>query len=290
MPSLITVSERSDKSITVCINDRLVTRYKKNPDGFKPYLSELCTPNGYNVLSDSPEGHPHHHGIWLGHASVNGINFWTEDGDEAKIQHREVLAKLSGEDRAIFAVGNDWLEPDGRKILEDELTYIVHRPVEHGYQVDLVLTVRATKFDVHFSKTEQSGFPFIRVADPLDVGDGGCITNADGMVNEAATCGKSAPWCDYSGPCGNGDEASYAGLSMYGHPDNPTFPTIWFTRDYGAFAPDSLYFSDGLTLRRGEELMCRYRLYVHDFTALKARVSREHDRYLEVIGMAPEGA
>ncbi|MCX8154931.1 MAG: PmoA family protein [Verrucomicrobiae bacterium] len=44
---------------------------------FKPYVKELCTLQGTNVLLDAPADHLHHHGLMLAF-KVNDINFWEE--------------------------------------------------------------------------------------------------------------------------------------------------------------------------------------------------------------------
>ncbi len=282
---LLDVHERTDRTVVVCLRDRVIAKYYMNPDGSRPYLGELWTPNGVNVLGDTPRDHPHHHGIWLGHAKVNGLDFWREDGGEGRLIHRAMLAKLSGEDRGIFAVLNDWRDVDGKKILENETTYIVHEPVEHGFNIDIIVRLRASEGDVDFAECSESGLPFIRVADKLDVNSGGCITNADGMVNEAATFGKRSPWCDYSGPL---DDGSYAGVAVFDFPGNRGYPTAWFTRDYGVISPNSTLCNGGFKLRKGKDMLFRYRFYVHDGTLLRARVAREHDRFLEMIQEAKD--
>jgi hypothetical protein len=46
---------------------------------FKPYVRELYTLRGDNVLRDAPPDHLHHHGLMYA-VCVNGINFWEERG------------------------------------------------------------------------------------------------------------------------------------------------------------------------------------------------------------------
>ncbi len=46
---------------------------------FKPYVRELYTLHGENVLRDAPPDHLHHHGLMYA-VNVNGINFWEEKG------------------------------------------------------------------------------------------------------------------------------------------------------------------------------------------------------------------
>jgi len=47
---------------------------------FKPYVKELYTLKGDNVLRDAPPDHLHHHGLMFA-IRVNGINFWEERTD-----------------------------------------------------------------------------------------------------------------------------------------------------------------------------------------------------------------
>lgn len=51
--------------------------YALDPQKFKPYVKELRTLKGHNVLRDSPFDHLHHHALMYG-IRVNGINFWEE--------------------------------------------------------------------------------------------------------------------------------------------------------------------------------------------------------------------
>lgn len=47
---------------------------------FKPYVKELYSLSGENVLLDAPPDHLHHHGLMYA-ITVNGINFWEEARD-----------------------------------------------------------------------------------------------------------------------------------------------------------------------------------------------------------------
>ena len=51
---------------------------------FKPYVRELSSVNGVNVLRDAPADHLHHHGLMYA-IRVNGVNFW-EEGDDPGIE------------------------------------------------------------------------------------------------------------------------------------------------------------------------------------------------------------
>ncbi len=42
----------------------------------RPCVHSLYTPAGYPVTEMGAHNFPHHKGVWLGHAQVNGVNFF----------------------------------------------------------------------------------------------------------------------------------------------------------------------------------------------------------------------
>lgn len=85
---------------------------------FKPYVRELYTLQGTNVLLDAPADHPHHHGLMYG-IRVNGVNFWEENdapGVQAAVGAPETrLLKLpNGVPAASFSQRIHWLAPTNR--------------------------------------------------------------------------------------------------------------------------------------------------------------------------------
>lgn len=56
---------------------RTVFRYAFAPGRYKPYVKELCTVEGRNLLRDAPSDHLHHHGLMYA-IRLNGLNFWEE--------------------------------------------------------------------------------------------------------------------------------------------------------------------------------------------------------------------
>lgn len=57
--------------------ERPLLKYVFTNSQFKPYIKELRTLQGVNVLLDAPPDHLHHHGLMLAF-KVNDINFWEE--------------------------------------------------------------------------------------------------------------------------------------------------------------------------------------------------------------------
>jgi hypothetical protein len=62
---------------TVSYGGKKVMVYSFAPEKFKPFVKELRTLKGDNILRDSPSDHLHHHALMYG-IVVNGINFWEE--------------------------------------------------------------------------------------------------------------------------------------------------------------------------------------------------------------------
>ena len=58
---------------------------------FKPYVRELYTLKGDNVLRDAPADHLHHHGLMYA-IRVNGVNFWEEVGEPGLERSVKLLA------------------------------------------------------------------------------------------------------------------------------------------------------------------------------------------------------
>jgi hypothetical protein len=74
--SLDVNAERGELEIRGKGQKLLVYAFASNQ--FKPYVSELYTLRGENVLRDAPADHLHHHGLMYA-VQVNGVNFWEEN-------------------------------------------------------------------------------------------------------------------------------------------------------------------------------------------------------------------
>jgi len=74
----VTVEDSSQPtSWTLKQDGKPVMVYSFSPQAFKPYVKELYTTSGKNVLRDAPHDHLHHHALMYG-IKVNGVNFWEE--------------------------------------------------------------------------------------------------------------------------------------------------------------------------------------------------------------------
>jgi hypothetical protein len=100
---------------TIKYEGRKLLVYSFAPQKFKPYVQELCTLQGYNILRDAPHDHLHHHALMYG-IKVNGINFWEEvsgSGVQKPVTSSspEFSANAAGLPQAKLAQTIHWVAP-----------------------------------------------------------------------------------------------------------------------------------------------------------------------------------
>jgi hypothetical protein len=94
---------------------RTVLVYAFATNQFKPYVRELYTLRGQNVLRDAPADHLHHHGLMYA-IRINGTNFWEEKPNPGIEKSVKLLAHKTGEStrglpEASFTQLIHWLPP-----------------------------------------------------------------------------------------------------------------------------------------------------------------------------------
>ncbi|MDG3006579.1 PmoA family protein [Paludisphaera mucosa] len=238
---------------------------------YKPFLYPLIGPTGAAMTRAFPiekvagedDDHPHHESFWFTHGKVNGFDFWTVKEGTIRETARQVDA--SGPVLGRLTTRDDWLDPKGAKVCEDERVLTVY--ATRALRIfDYDVTLKATEGPVVLGETKEGTFG-VRVASTMDVDKktGGKIRNAEGL-EDAAAWGKPSSWVDYSGPVG--DET--VGIAILNHPQSFRYPTTWHVRTYGLFAANPFgghdFGVDGYgehSLAKGESLKFSYRLILH---------------------------
>jgi hypothetical protein len=230
--------------------------------------------------------HVHHRSFWVAFGIVNGVNLWAEEPGSGRTVHRAFEAIESGPVFGRIRSLNDWVGPDGRRLMEDVRELRVYDVGPFLRMLDFEITFRATDGPVTLGDTKEGLFAF-RVASTMDVkpdGTGGKIENSAGGVNESQTWGQRAAWCDYSGPVAGG----LSGIAIMDHPANLRHPTWWFVRNYGLLAcnpfGESAYTgnaqADGTyTIPAGQELTLRYRVVIHEGNATVGNIKALWESY-----------
>ena len=245
---------------------------------FRPYIHPVLTPGGHAVTEIAPADHLHHLGIWFAHEDIDGVNFWAPESRwEHPIPRMLVTATEIdvGDDRVTFRQEVDWRDGNGGLCMQDSRVIAIGERPDHT-MLDVAVTVRAGERTIRMGQTKEAGLA-VRVADQIDVLDGGRITNANGHVNESETFDQISDWVDYSGPV---SRTETAGIAIFPHPASSGIP--WFTRDYGP-----LYVSpwrhEEITLAPGQTRTVGARFAAHDGSCEEADVAGLYARFLKEI-------
>ena len=244
--------------------------YKSRPDFYPVY-----SPSGREVTSTCAYRYNHHKSIFIGHADVNGINFF-HDNNPTRSDLGDILLEKSQHE--IDAGGihvmteNGWVTKTGVHLLDEERNFTVILD-EKVHIIDLTSTLIASQTDLTFAQ-DNHAFLGVRVADTMDVEDGGTILNANGQRNEEEAMQQSADWTDYSGVVAG----KTVGVTLMNHPSNP--PSAFFTRNYGTFLTNFTLL-DQYKLSRGERLTQRFRILIHEGDAAEANIEDYYNQFVE---------
>ena len=240
--------------------------------------------------------HPHHVGMWFNYGDVNGHDFWNnsiEIGPEHKgpfgtIVHTGVKSMKSGKEQAELVVTADWLDKDGKAMLQETTTYQFRAGADNRV-IDRITTLKAVGKEVVF-KDNKEGLIALRMARELEqpstkaevftdaqgvatkvpvlnnAGVTGLYRTSEGVEGDAVW-GTRAQWVKLTGTVGT--EA--ISVVLTDHLKNIGYPTYWHARGYGLFAANPLgpsVFSNGkspamdFTLPAGQSVTFRYRLLI----------------------------
>jgi hypothetical protein len=224
----------------------------------RPNFYPVLTPAGHQVTTSSAYRYNHHKSVFLGHANVNGVNFFHDNNptrdnlgdirlDEADVCTTEGAVSICSQ--------NTWVTKDGVELLTERRD-VTWRPDDVAHVLDVSSAVTSRVGDVTFGKDTHSYFG-VRVADSMDVEDGGRVINSHGHRDEAEAMGQHAEWVDYSGLVAG----EPVGVTLIPHADNP--PSPFFVRNYGTML-SNFTLHEPYTLSDGDTLTQRFRLVIHD--------------------------
>ncbi len=259
----------------------------------RAYVFPLYTPAGHAVTSESPGDHPHHNSFWIaadhlhcrmpvaGGFEEYTYNFYLNETFQGRAPGRIVEIGFSDE-----PIGSDafritqtldwrgpveWAAPEGRIAARE--TRSLQISAEAGmYVIDVESRLAALDWDFMLGPTRHAYFN-VRVADSMIVAFGGTVQDDRGRIGGETVSGTEARWVDFSGPVGGG---ATAGITVI--PDQRDHDDLsWFVADWGVVTVGPFRLK-GRLVRRGEELLARYRVLVHDGDATAARIAARIDK------------
>ncbi|GAB3723817.1 DUF6807 domain-containing protein [Spirosoma lituiforme] len=302
---LLTHNEEQ-KNVSVTVDGKPFTAYIYPGPAVlkKPVLYPILSAGGNFITRGWPMDprpgeridHPHHVGLWFNYGDVNGHDFWnnsTEIGPEHKgpfgtIVHTGVKSMKSGKEKAELVVTANWLDKDGKVMLQETTTYQFGAGADKRV-IDRITTLKAVDQEVVF-KDNKEGLIALRLARQLEqpstkpevftdaqgvatkvpvldnAGVTGLYRTSEGVEGDAVW-GTRAPWTKLTGTVDN----EVVTVVLMDNPKNIGYPTYWHARGYGLFAANPLgpsVFSNGkapamnYTLPAGQSVTFRYRLLI----------------------------
>jgi hypothetical protein len=217
--------------VSVKLAGRPLAAYQFQPQPRKPYLKELFSPSGVNVLRDAPADHLHHHSLMFA-VAVDGVDFWSENEKCGHQKHARLDAPRvharNGQSWCSFSQQVDWLGPDGKTLhLKEQRSIDVGRTGDPAASLvvwSTSLAAPAGKQSVTLSGSTYFGLG-MRFVQSMD--KGGAFRNADGHSGVEGTNDVRSRWCAYAAAA-NGKPVTVA---MFDCPRNPRHPATWFTMD-----------------------------------------------------------
>jgi hypothetical protein len=290
-PLQITVDAHS---VWVRAGQSPVLQYRYGDVPFKPYVKELYTPGGRNVLLDAPSDHQHHHGLMFA-VAVNDLNFWEETPSAGRQEQQGpihvLIAQRGGGPSAGFTANPAWVRLytpgrrtelyEGRTIEACQVARL--RATVVTWRSELINLRPRRPATLSGSHYFGLGMRFVRAM------DGGEFFNAEGKEGTVFRGEErlvQSNWCAYTASI----EGKPVTVAMLGHPDNPRHPTTWFTmaKPFAYLAGTLNLHQEPLSLDAEKRLSLQYAVVVWDGKADKEQVSQAYQWFVSDYSQVPQ--
>ena len=262
-----------DARVTVAFDQRPAMVYRFGDVAFKPYVEQLYTPGGVQVLRDAPHDHLHHHALMFALAA-DGVDFWSENPQCGKQTHtdRPQIAQST--------VGGGcsgdllWTTPDGaRTLLRERRSIQTTRLTDPAVTlVDWRSALRPAEGSESVALSGSHYFGLgMRFVQSLDTG--GRFYNSSDSEGEVVRGQERlirATWCAYTAAV----DGKRVTVAMFDHPDNRRHPAHFFTMTghFAYLATTMNLWREPLTLTADAPLALRYGVALWDGTPTTEQV------------------
>ena len=288
-----TTLKHSGQGIEVFVAGKFFARYNFGILS-QPIIWPVEAPGGIKMLRDWPikkdaqgeaKDHPHHRAIFIGHQSVNGVNYWHNQYENSgRIEQLSIIDLESGGEEALIKTHNAWKDKAGI-IIANDIRTLRFGGDEVARYIELELEIIASKQKDLVFEEFKDGFVGMRTHPDLRLTPNskrgvkevfGEALNSEG-VRGKSIWGKRANWVHYFGEV----DGKRAGVAFFSHPDNSRSEDAkswWHARDYGLisanpFAPLKFGGDGERVVLKGTALRLRYRLVFHSGSPQRSGIS-----------------
>lgn len=277
--------DKDDRMVTVAADGKTVMKYRYGDGPFRPYVIELCTPGGVQILRDSPPDHVHHRALMFA-IGVDGVDFWGETAKCGKQTHVALLQvdSTSTGDRSTARLCQklDWRNADGKSMLRETRTLRVIRQADLGATLLAWHTTLSTPEGQASAKLDGRHYFGLGMRFVVSMDKDGTLLNASGKAGEAVRGSEQvtpAKWVAYSAAV----DGKPVTAAIFDHPSNPRHPAHMFT-----MTKPFAYLSATLNLKKaplevkaGQPLHLRYGVAVWDAGQSAEKIEKLYQRWLE---------
>lgn len=273
-----------DGALAVRAGDRVLLRYRYEGVPYKPYVQELFTPAGVNILRDAPADHQHHHALMFA-VAVEGVNFWEEQQQPGRQRHLSFAHYVKAGDANIpEAAGFDeqleWVNPRTDEVLATELRRILVCRMKEQDATVLKwvgkLSPPAGKDSVALTGSPYFGLG-MRFLESMDTG--GQFHSSTGQTGVENTNDKRAKWCAYVAKA----DGKAVTVAMFDYPDNVRHPATWFTMEkpFAYISATLALHKESLKIRADKPLVLRYGVALWDGQVSREQIEKAYSRWVD---------
>jgi len=254
---------------------------------FKPYVRQLSSPGGVNLLRDNVADHIHHHALMFA-VAVDGVDFWSEQENSGKqlqnsLSFRGTGGKPGNWARRLLQGELEWVSTDGKAIAKESRTIELYG----GTPDCTMLTWRtrlsppAGKQSIQVTGSHYFGLG-IRFVESMDKADSFMFAEIDAKSTVIRGSEKVTPskWVAFTGPV----EGKVVTVAVFDHPQNLR-KTHWFTMHdpFSYLSATINLLREPLTVKADQPLDLRYGLAVWDGKVDREQVEKGYGRWLELV-------
>jgi hypothetical protein len=282
-------------SLTIRAGEAPFLQYRYGDVAFKPYVKELFTPSGLNVLLDSPPDHVHHHALMFA-CEVNGVDFWGEVAGQVPLgkqvpERFDDVAVIGPEGHRWARFGEDvrWVSQRGNEPL-----LLEHRTITAGRVGDPAATFLTWECTLAVPRGKESvvlsgahyhglGMRFIRSMDAD--GEFRNPDNDPGVIFRGEERLSRSRWCAYTAKA----DGKLVTAAMFDHPNNPRHPATWFTmaKPFAYLSATMRLHEQSLKVLSGKPLVLRYGVALWEGRVETAQID---ELYKQWLAMQPNDA
>ncbi len=249
------------------VDGRVLARYWYESVPYKPYVRELNSPSGVNVVRDNVPDHLHHHGLMYA-VAVDGVNFWEEQKQPGVQKNLGVgdIVRIGDMKMAGIQQKLNWIKSEAGEVLLNEQREVKVQLVKSQGATLLtwntILAVPEGGQSATLSGSHYFGLG-MRFVESMDAV--GAFSNADnkpGRIFRGQERLVESDWCAYAAEA----DGKPVTVAMFGDPANTRHPTTWFTmaKPFAYLSATLNLHEEPLQIASGRPLNLRYGVAVWD--------------------------